>query len=447
MTELWEGGDPATAPIPVLDERPRWRDTFSSLQKHNYRLYVVAQLLSNTSGWMTRIATDWLVFELTGSVTMVGWTVALQFAPMLLFGVFGGVIADRYSKRHLLIGTQLATVVLAGLLGALAILQLVQVWQVYAIAFVLGCVAVLDSPARSAFVNEMVGHSLLRNAISVNASIFHLGGLVGPAISGMLIAVVGAGWAIGVNAVASAIVVVTLSVMRKAELLPSPVIQPARGQIRQAFHYARAKPTIFWPIVMLAFVSTFGMSLPVLLVAFADHVYRTGATGYGLYSSAAAVGALTGAISSARRLTVRLRTIIIAAGAFGAALVLTGLAPNEPLFLIFLASIGFFRLLFATGAESIVQLSSNRSIRGRIMSQYSIVVLGGQSLGGPLMGWIAETWGSNAAMVLAGVVPALAAVAIALKLARSGKLSLRFAVRGRPSFVSIVSREPFVERG
>ncbi len=439
--------DPATAPIPVLDERPRWRDTFSSLQKHNYRLYVVAQLLSNTSGWMTRIATDWLVFELTGSVTMVGWTVALQFAPMLLFGVFGGVIADRYSKRHLLIGTQLATVVLTGLLGALAILHLVQVWQVYAIAFVLGCVAVLDSPARSAFVNEMVGHSLLRNAISVNASIFHLGGLVGPAISGMLIAVVGAGWAIGVNAIASAIVVVALSIMRKAELLPSPVIQAARGQIRQAFRYARAKPTIFWPIVMLAFVSTFGMSLPVLLVAFADHVYGTGATGYGLYSSAAAVGALSGAISSARRLTIRLRAIIIAAGAFGLALILTGLAPGELLFLVFLASIGFFRLLFATGAESIVQLSSNRTIRGRIMAQYSIVVLGGQSVGGPLMGWIAETWGPHAAMVLAGAVPALAAVAIALKLARSGKLSLRFAVRGWPSFVSIVSREPFVERG
>jgi MFS family permease len=440
VTDQREDIDPATAPIPILHERPKWRDTFNSLQKHNYRLYVVAQFISYTSAWMTRIATDWLVFELTGSVTMVGLTVALQFAPMLLFGVFGGVIADRYSKRHLLIGTQAATAVLCAALAVLAILGIAQVWQVYIIAFVLGCVAVVDSPVRSVFVNEMVGHGLLRNAISVNASIFHLGGLIGPAISGVLIAIVGAGWAIGVNAIAACIVIVTLSSMRKAELLRSPVVQRAKGQIREAIRYARGKPTIFWPVIMLAFVSTFGMSLPVLLVAFADHVYGTGATGYGLYSSAVAIGALTGAISSARRMTVRLRTIILAAGAFGVALVLTGLAPGQFLFLIFLASIGLFRILFATGAESIVQLSSNTSIRGRVMSLYSIVVLGGQSIGGPIMGWVAEHWGANIAMIIAGVVPGIAAIVIAGMLARSGKLSLRFAMRGRPSFFSIIPR-------
>lgn len=440
MAQQRDDLETVTAPIPVLHRRPRWRDTFDSLRVHNYRLYVMAQLISNTSAWMMRIATDWLVFELTGSVALVGLTVALQFAPMLLFGVFGGVIVDRCSKRHLLLGTQSASAVLCAVLALLAILEVAQLWQVYAIAFSLGCVAVLDSPARSVFVNEMVGHERLGNAISINASIFHLGGLLGPAVSGILIAVVGAGWSIGVNAVAAAIVVATLSSMRTAELLPTRAVRRARGQIREAIGYARSKPTIFWPLVMLGFVAAFGMSLPVLLVAFADHVYGTGASGYGLYSSVAAIGALSGAIGSARRTTVRLRSIIAAAGAFGLALVFTGAAPGQWLFLVFLTSIGFARLLFATGAESIVQLSSNRGIRGRIMALYSMVVLGGQSVGGPAMGWIAESWGANAAMVIAGAVPAVAAAVIAAVLARSGRLSLRFAIRRRSPFLSIVPR-------
>ncbi|MHB1173256.1 MAG: MFS transporter [Lacisediminihabitans sp.] len=431
---------PATAPIPILLDRPLWRDTFSSLRIHNYRLYVLSQSIANTSGWMQRIATDWLVFELTGSVAAVGVTVMLQFAPILFFGVWGGLIADRFDKRHLLMLTQAVSALICGALAALTLLGVVQVWEVWASAFALGGVAVVDGPARSVFVNEMVGHDRLRNAISVNASIFHLGGLIGPAISGILIAVVGAGWSIGVNAIAAVIVVVTLSSMRVAELLPSLRVRAAKGQIRQGLRYVRSKPTIFWPLVMLAFVSTFGMSLPVLLVSFADTVFKTGAAGYGLYSSAAAVGALSGALASTRRRSYRLRFIVLAAGLFGVALILAGLSPFAVMFMVFLATVGFSRLLFATGAESIVQLSSNRAIRGRVMAIYSMVMLGGQALGGPLMGWIAEQWGVRAAMVVAGAVPGAAAIVIAILLARSGQLSLRFRMRRRTSLVSVVAR-------
>ena len=438
MTTETSTAIPPTEPIPVLLERPRWRDTFDSLRVFNYRLYVISQVLSNTSGWMQKIATDWLVNELTHNVALVGVTVFLQFAPVLLFGVWGGVLADRVDKRRLMMVTQFSTAVLCGLLGALTITGVVVVWQVWGVAFLLGLVAVVEGPARSAFVNEMVGHRRLRNAISLNASIFHLGGLVGPAISGLLIVLVGSGWSISVNAVMAVVVVVTLGCMRGRELLPSPRAIRSKGQVREGVRYVIGKPTIFWPMVMLAFVSTFGMTLPVLLVAFADNVYQTGAAGYGLYSSAAAVGALTGAVLSTRRMNVRLRTIMFAAGLFGLALILAGNAPWEPLFLIFLVSIGVSRLLFATGAESIVQLSTNRAIRGRVMSLYSMVMLGGQAIGGPISGAIAHWFGVEAAMTVAGVVPAVAAVVIAIVLARSGKLALRIRLKRTHPLVSIV---------
>src|SRR5690606_26500429 len=173
---------------------------------------------------------------------------------------------------------------------------------------------------------------------------------------------------------------------------PTLVAARSKGQIREGLHYAVSKPTIFWPILMLVFIATFGMNLPVLLVSFADHVFGSGAAGYGLYSSAAALGALAGAIASTRRLGYRLRSIMLAAGFFGLALVATGIAPVLAVFLLCLVAIGFTRLLFATGAESVVQLSSNRRIRGRVMAIYSMVVLGGQAIGGPLMGWLAEWW-------------------------------------------------------
>lgn len=421
----------ATAPIPVLLQRPRWRDTFSSLRIHNYRLYVISQAISNTSGWAMRIAIDWLVFELTASVTLVGITVALQFGPMLFLGPLGGVIADRYPKRRLLVATQSINALACATLAVLTIASIVTVWEVFATALIMGCTAVVDSPARSVFVNEMVGHDRLGNAISINASIFHLGGLVGPAVSGILIAIVGAGWSIAANGLAACVVVVTLLSMRTAELLPSLVATRSKGQIREGLRYALSKPTIFWPIVMLAFVAMFGMNLPVMLVAFADHVYGSGAAGYGLYSSAAALGALAGSIASTRRLSYRLRSIMFAAGCFGLTIAASGIAPVVGVFLLCLAGIGFTRLLFATAAESIVQMSSNRIIRGRVMAIYAMVVLGGQAIGGPLMGWLAELWGVRNAMVFSGLVPTVAAIVIAILLARSGRLTLRFRMRRR----------------
>lgn len=431
---------PATEPIPMIMERPRWRDTFSSLRIRNYRLYVLSQIISNTAVWMQRIAVDWLVLELTGSVALVGITVALQFGPILLFGAWGGVIADQYAKRTLLISVQSIVAALCAGLATLTILGVVEVWHVLLTAFLLGTAAAIDGPARSAFITEMVGNSRLRNAISVNASIFHFGGLLGPALSGILIVLVGSGWSIGVNALSGLVVVGALLAMRPSELRHSPRLASSKGQIRAALRYAAAKPAILWTLVTLSFVSTFGMSLPVLLTAMANDVHGTGAAGYGFYSSLAAVGAFLGAILSTRRTGLRLRTIVAAAIVFGFITALAGLAPFIGVFLVALVGIGLSRLLFATAAESMTQLSSNTSIRGRVMALYIMVLLGGQAVGGPIMGWIAEARGAQTALVVAGLVPAIAGIVIAAALARSGQLTLRVDLKKPRTPVTIVRR-------
>ncbi|MGX5681495.1 MFS transporter [Schumannella luteola] len=431
--------NPATMPIAMAVQRPAWKDTFSALRMHNYRLYVVAQFLSNTAGWMQRIATDWLVLELTGSVALVGLTIAVQFLPTLLLGAWAGVIADRFPKRAVLLITQGLVGVFSLVLAVLAITGSATLLSVYALVLGIGIVQVFDGPARSVFVNEMVGPRHLRNAISVNASIFHLGALLGPAISGALIVIVGSGWAIAINVGAAAVGILLLLSMRRSELLVGPRAPSTKGQIREAGRYILSKPTLFWTMVIVGFVAVFGVPMPTLLAGIANSVYDTGPQGYGLYNTLAAVGALTGALVSARRSSLRLRTIVLGVLLYGVLLALAGAAPFYPMFLVVLVFVGFSRLLVMTAAETMVQFSSNLAIRGRVMAFWGIVLVGGQAIGGPLVGWIAETIGPKNAMIVCGSVPALAAIAISLVLARSGRLTVTVRPR-RGNWVAIVPR-------
>lgn len=436
------GSDPATvtAPIPVLDSRPRWRDTFIALRAHNYRLYVISQLLANTGGWMARIAVDWLVLELTGNVALVGLTVTLQFAPTLLLGPWAGVLSDRANRRRVLMLTQTVGTVANGALAVLVLAGVAQVWHVFVVAAVTGAAMAIDGPSRSAFVGEMVGTGRLRNAITLNGAIFHLGGLIGPAISGVLIVVIGSGWSIAINAATSALAVLALALMRTAELLPSPRVAAQRGQVREALRYIRRKPTIFWPLVLLAFNAVFGMSLPVLFTAAANETYQTGAVGYGLYSSLAAVGAITGAILSTMRRTIQVRALVGAVILYGLVTAFAGVAPWYPLFLTALVGIGITRLTFGAAAESITQLSTNMAIRGRVMSFYIMVMVGGQAVGGILMGFVAQHFGGSVAFLVAGSVPALAGVTVGLILAHRHQLRLAVNLRTPRRLVRIESR-------
>jgi MFS family permease len=436
-----------TQPIPVITQAPRWRDTFIALRAYNYRLYIVGQLFANVGGWMQRVAIDWLVLELTGNVALVGLTVTLQFAPTLLIGPWAGVISDRYKRHRTLIMTQSVGTVFNGLLAVLVLTGVAQAWMVFVVAAITGCSMAVDSPSRSAFVSEMVGSHRLRNAITLNASIFHLGGLLGPAISGVLITLVGSGWSIAINAGTSAIAVLALALMRTHELTRSRPVVAAKGQIREALQYVMRKPTIFWPILLMFFVATFGMNLPVLFTASANVTYQTGAAGYGLYSSLAAAGALAGALLSTRRRSLRLRAIVIAVVIYGAVTALAGVAPFYLVFLGALVGIGLTRIAFATASESLTQLSTNLGIRGRVMSFYIMVNVGGQAAGGVIIGWIAQNLGAEPAFLIAGGVPAVAGLVVGIILARRHQLTLQVNMRRPRQLVRIVKRPAAVAMG
>lgn len=411
-------GDTLTVPrAETPTDKASWRDTFASLRIRNYRLFVLSQIVANTGLWMQRVAQDWLVLELTNSPAAVGLTVALQFTPMLLFGLFGGVLADRHSKRMLLMMTQSSAGILALVLATLTLSGHIHVWHVYGVAILLGFVTVVDNPARQVFVNEMVGPKLLRNAISVNSSIFQLGGLIGPALAGILIHAVGEGWSFGINAVACGGVVATLCAMRPAELFVSPVAERTKGQLRAGLRYVRSQPNIFWTIVLVAFVATFGMNMPVLLSAYATKVFHVGAGGYGLFNSLVALGALTGALSSTRRKGLRLRSMVFSAAVFGTVQAMGAIAPARLEYSMVLIGVGAATLVFLTGANSLIQMTAGVQIRGRVMSLYMLVLLGGQAIGGVIMGRVTEALGPRPATLISGLVPLVASAVVALMLA------------------------------
>jgi MFS family permease len=254
-----------TQPIAVVNERLPWRHTFISLRVPNFRIFAIGHFVAVVALWMQRIAQDWLVLQLSGSVTAVGITVALQFTPSLVLGPWGGMMADRFAKRRILIVCQSVAAVLAAALAVLALSGRIEVWHVYVLAFVLGLVTVLDQPARQVFVHELVGPQHLRNAISVNSTTFQLGGLIGPALAGVLLTAVGAGWAFAANAVACCSTVAMLLLLRRDELFVSPPAPKRKGMVREGLRYALSKPTIYWPWLMAGFIAVFAMSLPVLL--------------------------------------------------------------------------------------------------------------------------------------------------------------------------------------
>ncbi|MFC9733758.1 MFS transporter [Streptomyces roseolus] len=410
------------------------KGTFSSLSIRNYRLFFTGAIVSNTGTWMARITQDWLVLSLTGSAAAVGVTTALQFLPMLLFGLYGGVIADRYPKRRLLLVSQAAL----GLCGlALAVLTLsghVQVWHVYLIAFLLGMVTVVDNPARQSFVSEMVGPDQLRNAVSLNSANFQSARLVGPAVAGVLIAGVGSGWAFLINGLSFLAPLAALWLMRTGELHKVERAPRGKGQLREGLRYVAGRPDLIWPIVLVGFIGTFGFNFPIWLTAFSDEVFHVGAGTYGFLNTLMAAGSLAGALLAARRGSTRLRMLVIAAGVFGVLEVMAALSPSFWMFALLLVPIGMIGLTVNITANSAVQMATDPAMRGRVMSLYMMVFAGGTPIGAPLLGWVTDTYGARAGFATGGLVSLAAAAVIGLVLARIGNLRLAMGWRhGHPS--------------
>jgi MFS family permease len=404
-----------------------WPTTLAALQVRNYRLYLSSQVVATTGLWMQRIAQDWLILELTGSVAAVGIAVALQFAPVLLFGLWGGVIADRYPKRRILMITQSVATLMALTLGLLALTGAVQAWHVYAVAAMLGFVTVVDNPTRQVFVAELVGDSHIRNAVSLNSSVFQFGALLGPALSGALIHAVGQGWSFLINAASCLLVVIMLAILKPTQVARDHGGTRAKGQLREGLHYIAKTSEVAWTIVLVATMGIFGLNMPVILAAFADQEFRSGVGGYSMFNSLTAIGALMGAMLSARRTeTLRLRALVTSLTLLGVAVMMASLAPFVWMFGVVLVVIGLLTLLFLTGANSLVQMTSEPHVRGRVMGVYLLVLLGGQALGSPAVGWLIDHFGARPSMFLCGGLVALMSVASGMAMAHRARLTLEW---------------------
>jgi MFS family permease len=388
------------------------RRSFTSLEIPNYRRYFTGQIVSLSGNWMQMVAEMWLILELTGSGFAVGVTSALQFLPMLLFGAWGGVLADRWPKRKLLVVTQTAMAVPALVLCGMTASGAVEPWMVFGLVFARGTVNSVDNPTRQSFVIEMVGADRVVNAVGLNSVLIHAARIFGPAGAGVLILTVGVAPCFLINAATFAAMIVALRGMDPCRLAtpPRPEGDADSGGVREALRYVRGEPALLIPLAMMAVVGMLAFNFQVLLPLLGRFTFEGGASAYTALAVAMAVGSVAGALTTGARGKVGERLLVGSAAAFGACALLVAAAPSLPLALAAFVPLGAVSVTFAAGVNSTLQLGASPEMRGRVMALYSVVFLGSTPIGGPLVGWLAEVAGPRAGLVLGGVA-ALAAAA------------------------------------
>jgi MFS family permease len=389
------------------------------MRVRNFRLFVVGQLVSMTGTWMQTVALGWLVLKLTDSGIAVGVTLALQFTPILFAGLWGGLLADRFDKRKILIRTQSAASAVAMILFVLTITEMASVPTIYLLAFLLGCVTALDNPTRQSFVTEMVGPDLVANAVSLNSAVFNASRIVGPALAALVIATIGLPWAFLLNAVSFGAVVVGVFMMDPSELHREPPAERGRGQLRAGLWYVWVKPELRYTVLLVGVVATLGLNFSVVLPLMARFVFHKGAETFGLLTSAMAAGALTGALISAARTRPTRKLLLGSAGAFGFLTLSAAAAPSLGVLTFLLPFVGAASITFIATANATLQLNSGSSMRGRVMALYGIVFLGSTPFGGPLIGWVSQEFGARAGLGVGGVATVVAVVALAAVLKRT----------------------------
>ncbi|WP_207842151.1 MFS transporter [Williamsia soli] len=393
---------------------------FSSLGVRNYRLWAGGQVVSLTGTWMQRIAQDWLVLELSGgSGVAVGIVMALQFGPTAILSLPAGALADRFDKRKLLIGTQVAMALCALLLGVIDVSGAANLPLVYALSFALGCISAVDAPVRQSFTIEMVGVEQLPNAVALNSLTFNLARIVGPALAGLLITLIDTGPVFLINAGSSIAVILALLAMRSSELMRSAKAIRDRS-IRSGIRYVRRHRHLVVVLATVFMVATFGLNFPLSLALLTANTFEGSAGGYGLLSTMLAIGTLGGAVVAARRTKpARVRQFLVGAFAFGIAEVIVGFMPTFWLVAVMLIPVGIANIMFSTAAMNIMQLSVESDMRGRVMGIYMLCFLGGTPIGSPLLGWLAEVTDPRAPLIIGGIVSAISAAFCAILLLRS----------------------------
>ena len=389
--------------------------TFSSLQVRNYRLFISGQLVSLSGTWMQTVALGWLVLQLTDSGRAVGITLALQFAPILFFGMYGGIIADRFDKRRILIVTQSCLAVLAATLWVITASGVAELWMIYLTTVLIGFVTAADNPTRQSFVMEMVGGKRVPNAVSLNSAVFNASRIVGPAIAGLMIATVGLPWTFLLNALTFIAVITGLVRMNPAELIRNPERAPrAKGQIRAGLRYVWSTPRLRQTILLVTVVATFGLNFSVVLPVMARFTFGSGASTFGFLTSCLASGALVGALVSAARAKPTRRHLLGSAFAFGALTLVASTAPSVAVLAVILVPTGAASITFIASANATLQLTAEPHMRGRVMALHGLVFLGTTPLGAPFIGWISETWGARWGLATGGGLTLLAASAMIL---------------------------------
>jgi MFS family permease len=388
---------------------------FRSLRERNYRRYVFGHAVSVIGTWMQRVGQDWLVLELTHSGVALGITLALQFLPILLGGVWGGVVVDRVDKRKLIIATQAAQAFLAAVLAVVTIAGVVNLATVFVMAFLLGVVSVFDVPARQAFVSELVDEGDVVNAMALASLVHNTGRLVGPAFGGLVIAWTGVGQTFALNAVSFVAVLIGLTIIDPSGLRREPPMERAPGQARAGLRYVWQHPELRIIMLLVAFVAVFGQNFRVVLPLLAADTFDGDARTYGLLTSALGLGAVIGALVSASATRPTARGLFASCGIFGVANVLGAVAPVLSVVLVAMVGVGAANIVFNTYARTLLQLRSDRSLHGRVMAIHSLVFLGSTPIGAPLVGAVCAVAGARSGLVVAAVfslVPAAVLLAV-----------------------------------
>jgi len=392
-----------------VNEEGNWR----SFRHRNYQILFPANTVSNIGSWAQRVAQDWLVLELTNNNgTYLGLVTAVQFAPVLFFSLHGGKLADRFNKRKVLILTNIMGGAASLGLGVLVITDLIALWHVFALAAVLGISTAIDAPVRQAFTTEVVGQSDLPNAVSLNSANFNAGRLVGPAISGGLIAAFGTGPSFLINGLSYFFVIAALLNLNEKAFfhLDRP---KSDGNIREGIAYAKARPDIYVVMLMVFFLATFGLNFQIFNALMATQEFGLGPASFGLMGTFIAIGSLTGAIGSARLERFRNTKFVIKGGIlFSISIMVFAVIPSYNLYLVWLPICGFVALTTLVSANSIVQTSTDPAIRGRVMGIYLLIFMGGTPFGSPLIGASADLIGIRPTIAICGGISLFASLII-----------------------------------
>ena len=384
--------------------------TLRSFKHRNFRILFSANFISNIGTWAQGVAQAWLILELTDSGSYLGLVTALQFLPTLIFSISGGKIADKFNKRKVLMFTNLTGGLSALSVGALVLTENIQIWHVMFFAFTLGMGNAIDAPVRQSFNAEVVGKADLPNAVGLNSANFNTGRLIGPGLSGLLIAAYGTGVSFLLNGFSYLVVIVALLNMRESELFREGR-KSSSTKVREAIRYVAARPDILAVMITVFFATSFGLNFNIFNTMMATQVFNKSAAEYGALGSILAIGSLSGAIISARLERKRgPRFVMIGSMIFSTLLVMSSFAPNYLVYAIFLPLIGCVALLTFIGANTMVQLRTASEIRGRVMGIYLTVFLGGTPIVSPFIGWMTEEIGTRETVGICGTISLLAAL-------------------------------------